>query len=129
MLLPLLAAALAGCGSASSATNFTGADQAVAEQVELLQSAGESRDAEEICADVLSPALRESIRAEGASCPEQVDEALNDADDFEIDVRDVEVQGERATARVLARVDGAERSRTIELVRAGDRWVIDSLGG
>jgi hypothetical protein len=124
----MLAAALAGCGTTSSATNFSGADQAVAEQVEAIQSAGEARDGEELCADVLSPALRRAMAAGGSTCAEQVEEALGDADDFDLEVTGVDVQGERATARVRAQIDGAERERTIELVRDGDRWVVDSLG-
>jgi hypothetical protein len=129
-LLPLLAlaAALAGCGTTSSATDFAGAEQAVAEQVEALQSAGESRDGEEICGELLSQALRRAMTAGAAGCAAQVEEAIGDADDFELDVRDVAVEGERATARVRARTDGAERPRTLELVRERGGWRIDSLG-
>ena len=127
VLLPL-AAALAGCGSTSSATNFSGEEQGVAEQVEALQSAAESRDAADVCGQVLTAELRESMRAEGASCADQVEEAIGDADDFELDVQDVRVRGEQATARVLARYDGADRVRTVELVREGGGWRISSLG-
>jgi hypothetical protein len=129
LLLPVLAVALAGCGTTSSATNFAGAEQSVAEQVEELQAASESRDGERACAEIFSSALRAAMRADGSSCAEQVDEAMKDADDSELDVRAVTVQGERATAEVTARVDGADRRRTLELVREGNSWRIDSLGG
>jgi hypothetical protein len=118
----------AGCGSTSSARDFAGAEQAIAEKVEQLQSAGESRDGDEICTEVVSRALRQALTAPGSTCPEQVDEALGDADDFELDVRDVTIRGERATAQVRARVGGAERLRAVELVRQGGGWRVDSLG-
>jgi hypothetical protein len=129
LLLPVLAAVAAGCGgSASSATNFSGADQGVAEQVEALQSAAEARDGDEVCGQLLSERLRAAMRADGASCADQVEEAFADADDFELEVVRVDVQGDSATARVTARIDGAERPRELELVRERGGWRIDSLG-
>jgi hypothetical protein len=124
----LAAVALVGCGTTSSAPNFSGADADVAEQVESLQAAGESRDGEEACNDILSASLRESMRAGGKTCADEVAEAMNDADDFELDVREVTVQGATATARVRARIGGAERLRTLQLVRERGAWRIDSLG-
>jgi hypothetical protein len=125
----VLAAAFAGCGQASSATNFSGAEQGVAEQVEELEAASEASDGERACADLFSSALRMAMRADGSSCAQQVDEAMQDADDSELVVREVTVTGERASAEVTARIDGAERRRTLELVREGNTWRIDSLGG
>ena len=128
LLLPVLAAVLAGCGTTSSATNFAGAEQGVAEQVEALQSAAEASDGDEVCGQLLSGRLRESMRADGASCADQVEEAFADADDFELEVERVRVQGDNATARVRARIDGAERPRDLALVRERGGWRIDSLG-
>jgi hypothetical protein len=129
LLLPVLAALIAGCGgTTSSATNFSGADQGVAEQVEELQAAAEARDGDEVCGQLLSARLREAMRADGASCAAQVEEAFSDADDFELEVERVQVQGDTATARVRARIDGAERPRDLALVRERGGWRIDSLG-
>ena len=128
LLLPVLAAVAAGCGTTSSATNFSGADQGVAEQVEALQAAAEARDGDEVCGELLSDRLRAAMRADGASCADQVEEAIADADDFELEVERVDVQGDNATVRVLARVDGSQRPRELELVRQRGGWRIDSLG-
>ena len=128
LLLPVLAAVAAGCGTTSSATNFSGADQGVAEQVEALQAAAEARDGDEVCGELLSDRLRAAMRADGASCADQVEEAIADADDFELEVERVDVQGDTATVRVLARVDGSQRPRELELVRQRGGWRIDSLG-
>jgi hypothetical protein len=130
LLVPaVLAVALAGCGQSSSATNFAGAEQGVAEQVEELEAASESRDGDRACSEILSSALRTAMRADGRSCAQEVEEAMQDADDSALDVREVTVTGDRATAVVTARIDGADRRRTLELVREGNAWRIDSLGG
>ena len=127
-VLSAAALALAGCGaSASSAGNFAGAERDVADQVEALQSAGESRDGAKLCDDVLARELRERMAARGSTCAEQVEQAMADADDFRIDVEDVTIQGARATARVRARSDGAERQKTIALVRERGGWRVSSL--
>jgi hypothetical protein len=125
----LAAIALAGCGgTASSSGNFSGTERDVADQVEALQSAGEARDGDKACNDVLSAALRRAMTTSTATCGDQVAEAMKDADDFELDVRAVQVNGDRATARVQARFGGADRVRSLELVRERGAWRIDSLG-
>jgi hypothetical protein len=128
LIVLVVAAVVAGCGSTSSATNFAGAERSVAEQVEELEAASESRDGERACSEIFSSALRTAMRADGSSCAVQVEEAMRDADDSALEVRDVTVQGDRATAEVTARVGDAERRRTLELVREGNSWRIDSLG-
>jgi hypothetical protein len=123
--LAVLALALAGCGaSASSSAEFEGEEKRVADAVERLQEAGEARDAEAICNDVLAEALRESIVAAGSTCEAELDKAIQDADDFELDVEDVTVQGTTATAKVR----GADRLREFEFVREGDDWRATALG-
>ena len=128
LLLPVLAAVAAGCGTTSSATNFSGADQGVAEQVEALQAAAEARDGDEVCGELLSDRLRAAMRADGASCADQVEEAIADADDFELEVERVDVQGDNATVRVLARVDGSQRPRELA-ARAPARRLAHRLAG
>ena len=126
-LAALLAAALlAGCGTTSSATNFSGAEQGVAEQVEALQPAGEARDGEEVCGQILSEELRTAVQAGRSSCAEQVEEAIADADDFDLEVRDVTVTGDQARARVQQGDDG--RTATFEFARESGGWRATSLG-
>ena len=123
--LAVLALALAGCGaSASSSAEFEGEEKRVADAVERLQEAGEARDAEAICNDVLAEALREAIVAAGSTCEAELDKAIQDADDFGLDVEDVTVQGTTATAKVR----GADRLREFEFVREGDDWRATALG-
>jgi hypothetical protein len=122
--LPFVLAALAsGCsGSASSTSDFH------AEVVEKLQSAGETGDAKEICEQLLAKSLADQIRAAGSSCEQELEKAIDDADDFDLDVESVTIEGDRATARVKGRDRGADRVVTFEFERDGSSWRATSLG-
>jgi hypothetical protein len=130
LAVPLVLAALAaGCGaSSSSAGAFEGEEKRVADVVEKLQSAGETGDAAEICDEVLASELRDQIQAAGADCEQELDKAIKDADDFELEVEDVTISGNSATAKVRGRDDGEERVRDFEFVREGRDWRATSLG-
>jgi hypothetical protein len=130
LAVPLVLAALAwGCaGSSSSAGDFEGEEKKVAELVEKLQSAGETGDAEEICNEVLAKELREDIQEAGANCEQEIEKAIKDADDFELEVEDVTIDGDVATAKVKGRDKGEERVRDFEFVREGTGWRATSLG-
>jgi hypothetical protein len=128
--LPLVLALLAaGCTSSSSGTaELQGEEQRVADVVEKLQSAGETGDAREICEEVLAKSLADQIRAAGSTCEQELDKAIKDADDFDLEVESVEVDGDRATARVKGRDRGADRVRTFEFEREGSDWRATNLG-
>jgi hypothetical protein len=128
--LPLVFAALAsGCnGSASSTSDFQGEQKQVAEVVEKLQSAGETGDAKEICEQLLAKSLADEIRAAGSSCEQELEKAIDDADDFDLDVESVTIEGDTATARVKGRDRGADRVVTFEFERDGSSWRATSLG-
>ena len=128
-LLILLAALAAGCGTgSSSAGDFEGDEKAVAEQVERIQTAGQRRDGESICTDVLAEELRERLTAGNSTCEQELDKVIEDADDFELTVRDVEISGQTASAKVEGRVGSAKQVRTLEFVREGEDWRATSLG-
>jgi hypothetical protein len=128
--LPLVVAALAsGCtGSASSTSDFQGEQKQVADVVEKLQSAGETGDAKEICEQLLAKSLADEIRAAGSSCEQELEKAIDDADDFDLEVESVEITGNTATARVKGRDRGADRVVTFEFEREGSSWRATSLG-
>ena len=129
--IPLLVAALvAGCGaSTSSSTDFEGEEKAVADQVEKIQSAGEARDARQLCDEVLAKELRDAIAAAGSSCEVELDKAIRDADDFALEVEDVTITGTTATATVRTGSGTDEQTRDFEFERDGTSWRATSLGG
>jgi cell division protein FtsI/penicillin-binding protein 2 len=130
LAVPLVLAALAaGCaGSPSSAGDFQGEEKRVAEVVEKLQSAGETGDAAEICDEVLAKQLRDQIQEAGSSCEQELDKAIKDADDFDLEVEDVTISGKTATAKVKGRDRGEERVREFQFVREGAAWRATDLG-
>ena len=87
--LPVLLAALAlaGCGAEaeqSSAEKFTGEERAVAQKVEDLQEAGEGRNPEDICSDILASSLVQQLEAAGVKCADEMEKAIDDADDYDL---------------------------------------------
>jgi hypothetical protein len=130
LAVPLVLAALAsGCaGSSSSAGSFEGEEKKVADQVEKLQTAGETGDAKAICDDVLAKSLREQIQAAGSDCEQELDKAIKDADDFDLEVEDVTISGNTATAKVKGRDRGEDRVREFQFVREGADWRATDLG-
>ena len=124
-----LAALASGCaGTSSSAGDFQGEERRVADVVEKLQSAGQTGDAAEICDEVLAKQLRDEIQEAGSNCEQEIDKAIKDADDFDLEVEDVTINGNSATAKVKGRDRGEERVREFEFVREGADWRATSLG-
>jgi hypothetical protein len=124
----IAASALAACGgSASSAGKFDGERKAVAEVVEDLQTAGERKDAGKICDDILARPLAQQIRAAGADCEAEMKKSLEDADDFELEVQSVTINGNRATARVKGEDGDRDRVETFEFVKERGGWRATAL--
>lgn len=117
---------LTGCGfQQSDSAELTGEEERVADVVDDLRASGTTKKADHICERVLTPPLAERVAAGGKSCPDEMDKAIGDADEFALDVQAVDVTGSTAKARVK---DGAGGVRTLELVRQGADWRISGLG-
>jgi hypothetical protein len=127
--LALLAAlVLGGCTQQPTASNdFEGDEKAVAQVVlDLSDDAQRGRQAH-VCGEILSEALREKVAGD-SSCDREVEKAFDDADTALIEVDDVSITGETATAVVHSEDRGKEIRRTFELVREDGDWRIDSFG-
>lgn len=127
-ILPLLL--LAGCGAStqpSSAEKFKGDERAVAQKVEDLQQAGERREPERICNDILARSLVAQLEAAGADCRSEMEKAIEDADDYALDVEDVSISGSTATVKVKRGEDGP--TETMEFTEEGGQWRATSLSG
>jgi hypothetical protein len=128
VILPLLA--LAGCGAStqpSSVERFRGDERAVAQKIEDLQKAGERREPETICSDILSRTLVQQLKAAGGDCTEEMRKAIEDADDYDLDVREVTIDGSTATATVRRGDDGP--TETMEFTKEGGQWRATALSG
>ena len=124
----LLASGCAGTQK-NSATDFTGAEKQVATAVEDLQSAGRKGDEAKICDDLLAAALVSQIKkASATTCATAVSKSLDDVDSYDIQVKNVKVTGNTATARVESKATDGNRADTLQLVREQNRWKLSSLG-
>ena len=131
LALLLAAAGLAtGCGASggTSASDFSGAKKDVATAVDDLESAAKKSDEAKICTDLLAPSLITTLRsASKSSCNTAVDDAIKDADTFDMTVKSVTVTGDTATAVVDSKHKSA--NDTFKLQKVGGRWKISSIGG
>ena len=128
--LPALLAvlALAGCGAQaeqSSTEEFQGEDRAVAQKIEDLEEAGKGRKPEDICSNILASSLVQQLEAADVRCADEMEKAIDDADDFDLDVRDVTVSGTTATARVRRGDDGT--TVTMEFTKENGQWRATAL--
>ena len=127
-LAVLCALALTGCGQAASSTEeFEGEEREVAEVVEALQSAGERREGDRICKEILSADLVEELEQGDVNCTQELEKALREADDTSLEVTAVEVTGETATATVEGREGTETITSTLGLVREREAWRVASL--
>jgi hypothetical protein len=127
----LLVLALAGCGSqgqTSSVDNFTNPDErAVAQKVEDLEDAGKRDKPDDICSDILAQTLVSQLDAAGTDCPTEMKKAIEDANDFDLEVKKVTISGSNATADVKRGDDGP--TEKMEFAREKGQWRATSLSG
>jgi hypothetical protein len=126
----LLAATIAGCGQApSSAGDFKGAEKAVADTIEQLQTAAQNRKPEDICSEVLARGLVERLKSSGNDCVDEMEKITGDADDFELDVTKVAITGTTASATVKALRGGRDNAvTTFALEREDGKWRLTDFG-
>jgi PBP1b-binding outer membrane lipoprotein LpoB len=129
LTIPLLALLLAGCApqqQSSGSKDFKGEEKKVADVIGDLRSAGQRRDAQKICSEVLSAKLVDQLKSGGSTCVDEMDKAVNDADDYDLTVQDVTVDGDTATAKVKNGDDGP--TATLEFAKERAGWRATSLG-
>jgi hypothetical protein len=122
--------ALAGCAQQpTSEKDFKGAEADVAKTVEALQTDATGRKPGEICTKVLSRELADKLESAGNDCTSEMEKITSDADDFELEVTDVTITGNTATAKVKAR-RGKDKdgSTTFSLVKEDGDWRLSDLG-
>jgi hypothetical protein len=125
----LTALPLAGCTQTTSSNGgFRGEEAAVAQKVADLADDGRKKRAADICGDVLAKPLVDQVAAAGSSCAAEMKKAIDDADGFQLDVTDVTVTANRATAKVQSRDRGQNVTRTFSFIREDGGWRISDFG-
>lgn len=130
--LCVLVVALSGCasaGSKDSAKNFNGQERAVAKVIEALQTAAAKDDPGKVCTQLLSTSLLDALKKTGTNCKTGVKEGFDDADSQELEVDDVTINGQTATAKVTSGSTGSDKKTDVlTLDLEGTAWKISSLG-
>jgi len=123
-----LALSFTACGSApaDSGSQFKGAEAEIAELVDALAAAGDTGNAEKICTEILAKSLVAELKSAGGECVTEMDRAIEDASDFDLQVRDVKVTGNTATAQVRQGDSGAVT--TFSFVKENGGWRASALG-
>lgn len=130
--LPVALAAavlLAGCTQAptTSTDDFSGDEKDVAEVIaDLSEDAARNRQAH-VCGEIVTERLEKAIAGD-SSCPNEVKKAFQDADSATLDVEDVSITGDDATAEVSTKDGDKTVTRTFKLLKVDGGWRIDSFG-
>jgi hypothetical protein len=129
-LAVLLVLPLAACGAAgqsSSDSKFSGEQAKVAQVVDDLASAGRAHKPATICSDILSKQVVAELKSAGGDCETEMKAAIEDASDFDLEVRSVKVTGNSATAQVRQGDKG--QLSTFSFVKENGDWRASALGG
>ena len=124
-LVVVLGLTAAGCAASNnSATKFQGAERDVAKAVDDLGTAGKRKDDSRICTKLLTSELAAQMKSAGTTCEQELSDAMADADDYDLTVKDVSISGPTATAQV----ENNDKTYTLRLQKVGADWRIASLG-
>jgi hypothetical protein len=128
---PLLAAALAGCGSTVSTSAFQGEQHAAAQAIANLQSDVTAGDEQKICGDDLAGAVVGRLRGAPGGCRQVIKNQLAELDNFDVSVKSVQLTPtgapHAATAHVTSVYGGKTRAGTVQLVKEGGRWKVAAV--
>jgi len=124
MLLVLAACALTGCGDSGPSD-----EERVRATLAEFRRATEARDYQALCDHVFAPKLVQTVKQIGLPCEVALQKGFEDVDDPRLTVGAIEVNDGKASAEVRTSAAGESPSQdTVELVRVGDDWRIESLG-
>jgi len=129
--LVLVLVGVAGCGAqtqSSSVDKFKNADErAVAQKVEDLETAGKRAQPDDICSDILAKTLVSQLDAAGTDCATEMQKAIDDANDFDLEATKVTINGNEATAEVRQGDDGP--TETMTFTKENGDWRATALSG
>jgi hypothetical protein len=117
-----------GCsiGADSEPQPVSGVPKEIAATVDRLERAVAHGDFSEVCDRLFTAAARK--RAGGAECAKQMTAAAEGVRRPAIQIRGIDVSGNRASVKVATTAEGQARLiDTLQLRRVGGRWLIEAL--
>src|SRR3954451_22064927 len=125
----VLALTFSACGTSAprQESKFKNSDQAaIAKLVDDLAAAGRAKNAEKICTEILAKQLVDELKSAGGDCVQEMNRAIKDASDYDLQVDDVKVNGSTATARV--RQGKTKKIATFSFIKEKGGWRASALG-
>jgi hypothetical protein len=127
-------AVLAGCASQSTskaASDYSGTEKDVVSVVDDLINNASKKDGKEICTTILADDLAAKLKSGDKDCADAVNDQVDEASNFNLDVvKDgVSVTGNTATVKTTSDFDGKKTPRTITLAKQGTAWHITGIEG
>jgi actin-like ATPase involved in cell morphogenesis len=128
------AVALAGCASQSNskaADDYSGAQKDVVTVVDDLVNNATKKDGKEICTTVFAKDLAAELQQGAKDCADAVNDQLDDASNWDLDVvkNGVTVSGDTATVKTTSDFDGKTTNRTLTLAKQDNDWRITGIEG
>jgi len=121
------ALALAACGGAGP--KRSDADR-VRDTLAAFGAASARHDYHRVCAELLAKPVIDSVRRAGLTCEAAMKSALAGVQAPKLEVRQVTITGDRASAKVHTTAANQPASDdTVALVREGGDWKIGALAG
>jgi hypothetical protein len=122
---PLLALALAACGSTVSTSSFKGEQHDVAQTIANLQSDATAGDEKKVCARDLAAAVVSRLGGK-QGCEKALNTQLAEIDNVEASVKSIQIASgaKEATARVKSTEAGKSRTGSFSLVKEGKTWKV-----
>ncbi|HEX6652254.1 MAG TPA: nuclear transport factor 2 family protein [Thermoleophilaceae bacterium] len=117
-----------GCsiGADKEPQPVSGVPKQIAATVDRLGRAIADGDFAEVCDRLFTPAARS--RAGGSECAKQMTAAAEGVRNPTIEIRGIDVKGDRAVVKVATTAEGQARLiDTLELRREGRRWLVEAL--
>jgi ketosteroid isomerase-like protein len=119
---------LAACGGGGS-PKHSDADR-VRDTLSAFAQASAKHDYRRVCADLLAKPVIDNVRRAGLSCESAMKTALQGVQSPKLEVRQVTIKGDRASAKVHTTAANQQASDdTVALVREGQDWKIGALSG
>jgi hypothetical protein len=118
----------AGCsiGADSEPQPVSGVPKQIAATVDRLERAIAREDYGEVCDKLFTDTARR--RAGGAECAKQLSSAAEGVSRPEIEIRGIDVNGNRAAVKVATTAEGQARLiDTLQLRRERGRWLVEAL--
>jgi hypothetical protein len=125
----LALAACGGGGGGGGGPKRTETEQ-VRDTLSAFAQASAEHDYRRVCADLLAKPVIDSVRKAGLSCESAMKTALQGVESPKLEVVQVTIKGDRASAKVHTTAANQQASDdTVALVKEGDSWKIGALAG